>query len=219
MASVIRTDLDLRPLREMLPPGQDQPRDQLVADEKSSSRGGYFTSGSKGIDIKDDDAAKTSMPAPSTTMSRNGNSNYSSREDKWGISTSSATTTSSLAPPKQLYREPPKTMRNRDAKSFDFAGFGSSPKSKSNPNLMSQQEDDDKMDVVGNEMEENNHGSASVPKLSIDNRSRVDCGSYSARGLSGTMSPTASGSVPPRHSGSNSGRGLQVIGIVIMYYA
>lgn len=235
LASVIRTDLDLRPLRAML-----QPRHNSAADEKSSAGGTgggnriNTFSGSKeeesleyggGGEGSKQGGESQSMPAPSLTMSRG---------------SSSGNMSPPIAPPKPVYREPPKTMRNRDSKSFDFGGFGASPTSNSNSSQSlstrqakaldeedeGQEEEDSKMDVDSGDMDEDSNcnssgvgGSVKVPMLSIDpgggNASRV----ASARGGfgggggdgcgGGKSSVNNSPSVPPRH-GSSSARSLQV---------
>mmetsp|Transcript_34846 Transcript_34846/g.64987 ORF Transcript_34846/g.64987 Transcript_34846/m.64987 type:complete len:753 (-) Transcript_34846:599-2857(-) len=195
LASVIRTDLDLRPLREMLSHSADDKASGSGCSGSAKATGSRRNpfGGGGGGSSKDDQsfsehfpedrsADSKSMPAPSQTMSRSSSS---------GMNTSMSPP---IAPPKPVYREPPKTMRNRGAKSFDFDGFGGggSP-AKSTPLPTQNEEGSSKMDVENSDGGESSSGvavgsvevgSVEVPKLSIGRNSSGPVPSrLSARGL------------------------------------
>lgn len=196
LASVIRTDLDLRPLREMLTHSADEKNSSGVVKTPVSNRKNPFAGGSGGS-FKDDQgfaehfpedngADSKSMPAPSLGMSR-------------GSSAGGSSTNMSppVAPPKPVYREPPKTMRNRGAKSFDFDGFGGSPE-KATP-MPTQNEECSKMEIDSGNEEESEHcdssnnavGGVNVPMLSIG---------AGGGGSSSSLGSSRNGTVAPRHS-------------------
>lgn len=186
LASVIRTDLDLRPLRDLLP------TDHVADEKRSGSADGMGRGNGSG-----EGAKRSSFTTCSESVEgdiRDPNNDVDCKKPQTSLSMAAP-----AAPPKPVYREPPKTMRNRDAKSFDFAGFGASPQSNSNPSLFSQSqqkgEGSGEMDVDANEDDQTRGGGhASVPMLSIEPRSRSR----------GSFSSNVSGSTPRR------GRGLQV---------
>lgn len=158
LASVIRTDLDLRPLRDMI---------SDTADEKNRNPFGG-------------DAKEVSSPSMRS-------------QRRFGGSSSQA-----MASPKPSSREP-RTTRHREAKRFDFEGFGESPSS------TPSEEESAKGSAEDSKMEVEESSGVEVPPLSFGTGGHAHSGNISTGGGSGGLS------VPPRHNGGvKSARGLQV---------